>query len=247
MKGKVALVTGGTSGIGRATAVAFAKRGARVVVAGRREQEGQETVRLIRAAGAEGTFVRADVSREPDVRAMVDYAVRMYGRLDLAANNAGAEFTQPVVEASPEDFRRIFEVNVLGVLLCLKHEIPAMLRAGGGAIVNVSSIAGVIGVPGIAIYGGSKAAVNQITRVAAMEVARQKIRINSVSPAAIETQMFDRFAGSEENKRGFIEAHPVGRIGKPEEVAETIVFLCSDAAGFITGQDLKIDGGFTVP
>jgi NAD(P)-dependent dehydrogenase (short-subunit alcohol dehydrogenase family) len=247
MKGKVALVTGGTSGIGRATAVALAKAGASVVVAGRREAEGQETVRLVQKAGGKGGFFRADVSKEGDIRALIDHTVKAFGRLDIAVNNAGIEHTQPVVEATPEDYRRIFDVNVLGTLLSMKHEIPAMLKGGGGSIVNTSSIAGTVGFPGIAIYGGTKAAINQMTRVAAMEVAKQGVRINAVSPAAIETEMFDRFAGSEEQKKALRAMHPVGRAGRAEEVAAAIVFLCSDEASFITGQDLKVDGGFTVP
>lgn len=247
MKGRVALVTGGTSGIGRATAVAFARAGANVVVAGRRESEGHETVRLAREAGAEASFFRADVSREADVRALVDHTVQRFGRLDIAFNNAGVELVQPVVESTPEEFRRVLDTNVLGVLLSMKHQIPAMLRAGGGSIVNTSSVAGSVGLPGTAVYGASKAAVNQLTRVAALELARQNIRVNSVSPAAIDTDMFDRFSGSPQNREAIGQMHPVGRIGRAQEVADTVVFLCSDSASFITGQDVKIDGGLTVP
>src|SRR5205814_815893 len=214
MKGKVALVTGGTSGIGRATAVALGRAGASVVVAGRRETEGRETVELIKKTGGQASFFRADVSREADLRALVEHTVKTFGRLDIAVNNAGVELVQPVVEANPDDCRRIFDVNVVGVLLSMKHEIPAMLRTGGGSIVNMSSIAGSVGMPGIAVYGASKAAVHQMTRVAAIEVAKQNIRINSVSPAAIQTEMFDRFAASEENKSGIAAMHPLGRVGR---------------------------------
>jgi len=247
MKGKIALVTGGTSGIGRAIALALARAGAAVVVTGRREAEGQETVRLVKQAGGQASFYRADVSREADIRASVDHTVKTHGRLDIAINNAGVELVQPLVEATPEDFRRIYDVNVLGVLLSMKHEVPAMLRSGGGSIVNLSSVAGHIGFPGIAIYGSSKAAVLSLTRVAAIEFAKQNIRVNSVSPAAIATDMFDRFAGSKENQAAFAAQHPVGRVGQPEEVAAAVLFLASDAAPFVTGHDLKVDGGFTVP
>jgi NAD(P)-dependent dehydrogenase (short-subunit alcohol dehydrogenase family) len=247
MKGKIALVTGGTSGIGRAIAIALARAGAAVVITGRREAEGQETVRLIKEAGGRGSFFRADVSREADIRASVDHAVKAHGRLDIAVNNAGVELVQPLVEATPEDFRRVFDVNVLGVLLSMKHEVPAMLRSGGGCIVNISSVAGSLGFPGIAIYGSSKAAILSLTRVAAIEFAKQNIRVNSVSPAAIATDMFDRFAGSKENQAAFAAQHPVGRVGQPDEVAAAVVFLASDTASFITGHDLKVDGGLTVP
>ena len=247
MKGKVALVTGGTSGIGRAVAIALARSGAAVILTGRREAEGQETVRQIKAAGGQGSFFRADVSREADIRAMVDYTVKAHGRLDIAVNNAGIELTQPMVEATPEDFHRVYDINVLGVLLSMKHEVPAMLKSGGGSIINISSVAGSVGFPGIAIYGGSKHAVIGMTRAAAVELAKTNIRVNSVSPAAIATDMFDRFAGTDENKAAMAAMHPVGRVGKSEEVAAAVLFLSSDGASFITGHDLKVDGGLTVP
>lgn len=247
MQNKVALITGGTSGIGHATALAFARAGASVVVAGRREPEGARVVRGIQDAGGKASFIRADVTRESDVRAMVQHALETFGRLDYAFNNAGVELVQPVVEANPDDYRRVFDANVLGVLLSMKHEIPALLRSGGGAIVNTSSIAGSVGFPGTAIYAASKSAVNGLTRAAAMEVAKQNIRINGISPAAIDTEMFDRFAGSDQNKQHMATLHPVGRIGRSEEVAAAVLFLCSEGASFITGHDLKVDGGFTVP
>jgi NAD(P)-dependent dehydrogenase (short-subunit alcohol dehydrogenase family) len=247
MKDKVALVTGGTSGIGRAAAVALARQGVKVVVSGRRETEGQETVRLVRDAGGQGSFVKGDIGREPEVRAVVEHAVRTFGRLDYAVNNAGLEFVQPIVEATEADYRRVFDINVLGVLLSMKHEIPALVRSGGSAIVNISSIAGSLGMPGIAIYGASKAAVNEMTRCAAMELAKQNIRVNSISPGGVATDMFERFTGNDANKQYMTSLHPLGRIGRPEEIADAVVFLCSDAASFITGHDLKIDGGVTVP
>jgi len=247
MQGRVALVTGGTSGIGRFTAVALARAGADVVVAGRREPEGRDTVRQIEDAGGRGSFVRTDVAREPDVRAMIDHTVRTFGRLDYAVNNAGVELFQPLVEANPEDFRRIYDVNVLGVLLSMKHEVPAMLKTGGGSIVNISSVAATIGYPTFSIYGGSKAAVVQMTRVAAIELAKQSIRVNTVSPAVIQTDMYERFAGDEQSRAAVAAMHPIGRIGQPDEIAAAVLFLCSDGASFITGHELRVDGGLTVP
>lgn len=241
-------MTGGTSGIGRATALAFAREGARVVVSGRREKEGTETVNAIRKAGGDARFVRADVSDEGDVRALVDETVKAYGRLDIAFNNAGVEETiAPLTEKSVEVFDQVMAVNVRGVWLSMKHQIPAMKRSGGGSIVNTSSIAGIIGFGGAAAYTASKHAVAGLTRAVAMENAKEKIRVNAVAPAAIQTDMFDRFTGGEgtDTFRYLEGLHPVGRVGRPEEVAAAVVWLASDESSFVTGQNVPIDGGFT--
>ena len=248
LQDKIALVTGGTSGIGRATAIAYARAGAKVVVSGRREQEGKETVALIEKAGGTGLFVRADVAKEADVKNLVEATLRAYGRLDLAFNNAGIESSviKPTHEQDDADFDRVFAINVKGVYLSMKHEIPAMLKGGGGSIVNTSSIAGLVGMPGAGPYVASKHAVIGLTRAAALEHAKTGIRINVVSPGAVATDMMDRFVGgSEEMKAGFAAMHPMGRVAQPEEVAQTVLFLCSDAASFITGQSILVDGGFT--
>lgn len=255
-KNRVALVTGGTSGIGRAAAVEFGRAGAKVVVTGRRKEEGEKTVRDVKEAGGEALFVQGDVSKEADIRAWVDAAMKTFGRLDFAFNNAGIEFAGPVVEANAADFRRVFDVNVLGVLLSMKHQIPAMIKSGASpsrqaAIVNNASAVGTIGLAGVSIYAASKHAVLGLTKVAALEVAKQGIRINAISPAAIETEMYDRFIGGggsqSEQVKAFTALHPIGRIGKPIEIARPVLFLCSEAASFMTGHDLKVDGGFTVP
>jgi NAD(P)-dependent dehydrogenase (short-subunit alcohol dehydrogenase family) len=244
---KVVLVTGGTSGIGRATAVAFAREGAKVVVSGRRETEGAETVKLIHAAGGEGRFIKADVAKEADIAALVAGTVEAYGRLDVAVNNAGVELTGAIVDAKEEDYRRIFDINVWGVLASMKHQVPALLKNGGGAIVNTSSVAGKIGMAGASIYIASKHAVEGLTRTAALEFAKQNIRVNAVAPAVIVTDMFNRFAGGESSDAAnyMKTLHPVGRFGQPEEVAAAILWLASDQASFVTGQSLSIDGGFT--
>lgn len=247
---KVALVTGGTSGIGRATAVAFAREGAKVVVAGRRDKEGHETVNLIKQAGGEGLFVRTDISNESDVAHLIEKTVSTYGRLDYAFNNAGVEAkAAPVVDATGTDYQFVFDVNVKGVLLSMKYEIPAMLKHGSGSIVNTSSIAGTIGMPAFSIYVASKHAVLGLTKCAALEVAKQGIRVNAVSPGAIETEMFTRFAGGKDSdmSKYLASLHPVGRIGTSDEVASAVIYLSSPGASFITGHDLVIDGGFKVP
>lgn len=245
-QGKVAIVTGGTSGIGRATAIAFAKAGAKVAVAGRREAEGAETIKLIQAAGGEGIFIKTDVTLEADIKNLVNQTVKTFGRLDFAFNNAGLEETPTsLLEQTETAYDQIMDVNVKGVFFSLKHEIPHILKSGGGAIVNTSSIAGLIGAfPGVGIYVASKHAVSGMTKTAALEFSKQGVRVNAVCPAAIETDMLNRFAG--EDKSPMAAMHPIGRIGTAEEVAHTVLFLCSDGASFITGQNIAVDGGFTI-
>lgn len=246
--GKVAVVTGGTSGIGRATAVGFAREGARVVVSGRRAEEGAETVRLASEAGGEAIFVRCDVSRAADVEALVAQTVKRFGRLDVAFNNAGLEASSALLaNQSDDEFVRILDVNVRGVFSCMKHEIPAMLASGGGAIVNNSSIAGLIGFQGQALYVASKHAVVGLTRTGALDYARKNIRINAIAPGAVETPMFSRFVDglSDEIRQRVMAAHPIGRIGKPEEIASCVLWLCSAEASFVTGQVIAADGGYT--
>jgi NAD(P)-dependent dehydrogenase (short-subunit alcohol dehydrogenase family) len=246
LKNKVAIVTGGTSGIGRDTAILFARQGAKVVVAGRRETEGQETIDLIRAAGGESFFVQTDVSQSADVQALVQKTVEKFGRLDIAFNNAGIEGAWiPIVEQSEEDWDRTIDINLKGVWLCLKYEIQQMLIQGrGGAIVNMASVAGLIGSAGGATYSASKHGVMGLTKAAALETARSGIRINSVCPAVIETPMGERLFGEPEFRKFALGLHPIGRFGKPMEIAEAVVWMCSDRASFMTGQSLVLDGGF---
>jgi NAD(P)-dependent dehydrogenase (short-subunit alcohol dehydrogenase family) len=245
-EGKVALVTGGTSGIGRETAVLFAKRGARVVVAGRRENEGNETVDLIRRAGGEGIFVRTDVSRAADVKVVVEKTAEAFGGLDYAFNNAGTEGNWvPIVEQSEEDWDRTIDINLKGTWLCLKYELQHMLAQGrGGAIVNNASISSFIGSYGSTTYAASKHGVLGLTKGAALEVARNKIRVNAVCPAAIETPMADRLFGEPDVREKVLGFYPLGRFGEPREVAEAVLWMCSSAAAFMTGQSLVLDGGF---
>jgi NAD(P)-dependent dehydrogenase (short-subunit alcohol dehydrogenase family) len=246
MKNKVVIITGGTSGIGKATALKFGAAGAKVVVSGRREPEGQAVVDAIKEAGGEATFVRADVSDESHVQALVAKTVETYGRLDIAFNNAGVETLGPVTEATKDSYQRLFDINVWGVLSSMKHEIPAMLKNGGGSIINTSSIAGHVGMAGASVYIASKHAVEGLTKSTALEYAKEGIRVNAVAPAAIETDMIDRFAGKEgsEMRAGLTAMHPLGRMGKAEEIADAVLFLASDASSFVTGTSLKVDGGF---
>jgi NAD(P)-dependent dehydrogenase (short-subunit alcohol dehydrogenase family) len=246
--GKVAIVTGGSAGIGRAAAIAFAREGAKVVVASRRNKEGEDTVQLIKQAGSDGFFIKTDVAKAADVRAMVEKTIATYGRLDYAFNNAGVieEKPGPLVEQSEETFARIMDINVKGVWLSMKYEIPEMLKHGGGAIVNMSSVAGFVGFPGLGIYIASKHAVIGLTKSAAVEYSKSGVRVNAVNPAAIETDMLAHVAGDNpEAVTQMAAGHPIGRIGRPEEVADAVVWLCSDKASFVTGHSLLVDGGYT--
>jgi len=245
---RVALVTGGTSGIGSATALAFAREGAKVVVSGRREKEGHEVISLIKKNGGEGMFIKTDVASESDVAALVTKTMSTYGRLDAAFNNAGieGETGKQTHEQSVENYRAVMDVNVLGVLLAMKHEVSAMLKNGGGAIVNNSSVGGLIGFPGVSVYVASKHAVIGLTKSAALEYAAKSIRVNAVSPGGIVTPMLDRFTGGADTDffKQLEAMHPIGRTGLPEEIAEAVVWLCSEKASFVTGQSLAVDGGF---
>lgn len=244
---KVALVTGASTGIGRATALAFAREGARVVVADVNTERGPETVRAIEQAGGKAAFAKCDVSRGADVEAAVKLAVATWGRLDVAFNNAGIEGAQAPCADYPEDsFRRVIDVNLTGAFLCMKHEIPAMLAAGGGAIVNCSSILGHVGFANSAAYVAAKHGVLGLTKTVALEYAERRVRVNAICPAFIATPMLER-AGmlKDETTRAAMDAlHPMNRMGTPEEIAAATLFLCSDAASFITGEALLADGGY---
>src|SRR5437868_12406862 len=242
-EGKVALVTGGTSGIGKTTAIAFARAGAKVDFSGRPEKECAQSVAEIKKLGGDAAFVRADVAKDADVKAMVKFAVDKYGRLDIAFNNAGVEWKGPVDQATEAEYRRIFDINVWGVLNSMRHEIPAMLKSGGGAIVNTSSVAGHVGLAQVSIYIASKHAVEGLTKSVALEFAKQSIRINAIAPGVIATEMFDRFAegASRDQMTSMI---PVGRSGVTKEIAAAVLYLCSDDAKFTVGTSLVVDGGW---
>ncbi|MGA9509297.1 MAG: SDR family oxidoreductase [Candidatus Sulfotelmatobacter sp.] len=246
LQGKVALVTGGTSGIGRETAVLFAKSGAKVVVAGRREPEGEETIELIRAGGGDSLFVKTDVSKPSEVERLIRTAAEKFGHLDIAFNNAGIEGVWvPVVRQSEEDWDRIIAINLKGVWLCLKYEIQQMLKQGdGGVIVNMGSVTGLIGSVGAAAYSASKHGVIGLTKSAALENAKSGIRINAVCPGFTETPMADRIFRVPQIHKHVLSCHPIGRLGKPLEIAEAVVWMSSDRASFMTGQTLVLDGGF---
>jgi NAD(P)-dependent dehydrogenase (short-subunit alcohol dehydrogenase family) len=246
LEGKVGLVTGGTSGIGRESAVLFAKAGAKVVVAGRREAEGSETIELVRAAGGDGLFVKADVSKAAEVEALIQKVVERFGRLDVAFNNAGIEGVWvPIIRQTEEDWDRTIDINLKGVWLCLKYEIRQMLKQGGsGAIVNMASVTGLVGSAGAAAYSASKHGVIGLTKSAALETAKTGIRVNAVCPAVIETPMGERLFGVPAVHKYVVGCHPIGRLGRPTEIAEAVVWMCSDRASFMTGQSLVLDGGF---
>jgi NAD(P)-dependent dehydrogenase (short-subunit alcohol dehydrogenase family) len=247
LENKVALVTGGTSGIGKATAIALGAAGAKVVFSGRREAEGEDVAKLIRQSGAECLFVRSDVSSEADVKALVEETVASYGRLDVVFNNAGIESPKkPLHEQSVEDFDKLMAINVRGLFLCMKYQIQQMLTQGSGVIVNNSSMLGIIGFAGVSPYIASKHAVMGLTRSAALDYAKQGIRINAVNPGFIDTEMTDRLTPPGSTLEQLASTVPMGRLGQSEEIAATVVFLCSDAASYITGQSLLVDGGYTI-
>jgi len=244
MKKPVVLITGGLTGIGRATAVAFAKEGARIVVSGRRDAEGKALEAELQGLGAEAAFIHADVREEDEVRALVDKSVARFGQLDVAINNAGTEGQPgPVVDQTADSYAAVFDTNVLGTLLSMKHELRIMQAQGHGSIVNVSSAYGHIGAAGAAVYVGSKHAVEGMTKSAALENAALGIRVNAVAPGPIDTGMLSRFTGNSQNKAALISQVPFGRMGTSDEIAQAIVFLGSDASSYMTGQSLSVDGG----
>jgi NAD(P)-dependent dehydrogenase (short-subunit alcohol dehydrogenase family) len=240
----VVLITGALTGIGRATALSFANEGARVVVSGRREEEGEKLVAELRKLGAEAEFVISDVRREEDVRNLIDRTVERFGRLDVAVNTAGTEGVPgPITEQTADSYAATFDTNVLGTLLSMKHELRVMLPQKNGSIVNISSTYGHTGAPGAAVYSASKHAVEGLTKSAALEAAGMGVRVNAVAPGPIETPMLNRFAKTDDKKAGLISNVPLKRVGKPEEIAQAIVFVSSDKASFITGASYLVDGG----
>ena len=245
--GKVALVTGGSSGIGRASALAFAREGARVVVADITVEGGEETVALIKKTGGDATFVKADVAKASEVEALVNTTVAIYGRLDCAHNNAGIEGPgATTVDYAEEAWDRVIAINLKGVWLCMKYEIPQMLKVGAGAIVNTASTAGLVGYPRGSAYVASKHGVAGLTKTAALEYAKTGVRVNAVCPGAIDTPMMGRITDHRPQRAArMAAAEPVGRMGQPEEIAEAVVWLCSDASSFVTGLAMAVDGGMT--
>jgi NAD(P)-dependent dehydrogenase (short-subunit alcohol dehydrogenase family) len=245
LNGKVALVTGAGGGIGRAAALLFAHEGAKVVIGNRDEKAGAETVALIEAKGGTAAFQRTDISRPGDAQALVAFAVKRFGGLHVAFNNAGTEGRGGlIVESKESDYDAVFETNVRGTWLALRAEVSAIVNSGGGAIVNNSSVLGSKGMAGTALYGATKAAVAAMTRALAAELATAKVRVNNVAPGPIATAMLDRFTGG--NAAAIAAMIPMGRVGAAEEIARAALFLASDDASFITGQTLSVDGGFSV-
>jgi NAD(P)-dependent dehydrogenase (short-subunit alcohol dehydrogenase family) len=244
MSSPVVLITGALTGIGRAAAIIFAQEGARIVVSGRRDKEGQELVAKLQGLGAEAMFVRTDVRKDEDVRNLVDQAVKRFGRLDIAVNNAGTEGAPgPVTEQTAESFAATFDTNVLGTLLSMKHELRAMLPQGSGSIVNVSSSYGSIGAAGASVYVASKHAAEGLTKSAALEVAGTGVRVNVVAPGTTDTGMLTRFNQTDENKAALVSTVPLKRMATPEEIAHVIAFVASPNASYMTGASIPVDGG----
>jgi NAD(P)-dependent dehydrogenase (short-subunit alcohol dehydrogenase family) len=247
MAQQVVLITGALTGIGRATAVAYAKLGAKIVVSGRHEDAGAKLRAELEALGAAAEFVKADVRSEEDVRSLVTATLARFGRLDVAVNNAGIEGEQGrIPEQTVDNFHTTFDTNVLGTLLCLKYELPVMLEQRKGSIINISSIAGKIGFAGASVYTASKHAVNGLTKSAALEAASSGVRVNAIAPGPIQTDMMERFVGRDANtKSGFLNSVPAGRAGTAEEIADAVIFLGSDKAAYFNGQAILVDGGYT--
>ncbi len=242
---KIALITGAAAGIGRATALKFASEGAKVVASDVNVKGGEETVEMIKKAGGEAVFVKSDISQSADVKALIAETVKAYGRLDCACNIAGILGTMgPFTDQTEDDFDRVIAVNLRGTFLCIQAELGQMLKNDGGTIVNVASIAGLVGSAGISPYVASKHAVTGLTKTAALEFAQQGIRVNAVCPGGIDTDMVQSFLSEEFTREMIDTMHPIGRIGQPEEVAELMVWLCSDRSSFMTGAIIPIDGGF---
>jgi NAD(P)-dependent dehydrogenase (short-subunit alcohol dehydrogenase family) len=240
----VVLITGALTGIGRATALAFAKEGARIVIAGRRDEAGQNLVAELRRLDAEAEYVNADVRHEEDLRSLVDKTVARFGRLDIAVNNAGTEgHPGPVTEQTAESYAATFDTNVLGTLLSMKHELRVMLPQGSGSIVNVSSAYGSVGAPGASVYVASKHAVEGMTKSAALEVAGTGVRVNVVAPGTTDTSMLTRFTSTDENKAALVSSVPFKRLATSEEIAHVIVFVASADASYMTGASIPVDGG----